>query len=212
MPDDEELSSAGRMRFQDGSTTPREPTLAEQKAREQALRRQEEATRAQAAADEKSRKKRKRILIGAGVTVGLVAVIAVGYAVVQDDDDVDARCVEDDSELVVDDANCVTPAAQGVYSHGGSYPIFIGANGRQYHYHYGSNTPVGSRVSGGTTVVPRYGTKIKTLSGKTTVLGSGNTSYSSPSPSPGGTSAGTPDNSNVSRGGLGVSNSGSSGS
>jgi isoaspartyl peptidase/L-asparaginase-like protein (Ntn-hydrolase superfamily) len=63
----------GSMRFQDGTTTPREPTLAERKAREQAERRQADAERQAADDAERSRKKRKRILIGAGATVGVVA-------------------------------------------------------------------------------------------------------------------------------------------
>ena len=70
----------GSMSYQDPSTTrPRPPTLAEQKAREQAERRRQAAAAQEAEAAEKSRVKRKRILIGAGVTVGVVAVIAVNY-------------------------------------------------------------------------------------------------------------------------------------
>jgi hypothetical protein len=69
----------GRMRFQDDSTTPREPTLAERRAREVAERRAEEAERREVEDQERSARKRKRILIGAGVTVGVVALIAVGY-------------------------------------------------------------------------------------------------------------------------------------
>jgi hypothetical protein len=180
----------GNMRFQDETTRPREPTLAERKAREQAERRQQEA-QAQAEADaERSRTRRKRILIGAGVTVGLVAVIAIGYAVAQPDDEVAARCI-DESGVVVDDANCVTPAASNShYNGGGFYPIFIGAGGAQYHYNYGGSGSVGQPVSGGTTTVPRDSTKVTTSSGKTV---SGSSSGSS-----------------VSRGGLGSSSSGSS--
>jgi hypothetical protein len=182
----------GNMRFQDETTRPREPTLAERKAREQAERRQQEA-QAQAEADaERSRTRRKRILIGAGVTVGLVAVIAIGYAIAQPDDEVAARCV-DDSGVVVDDSNCVTPAASSgnYHSGGGFYPIFIGAGGAQYHYNYGGSGSLGQPVSGGTTTVPRDTTKVTTSSGKT-VSGSSSSGSS------------------VSRGGLGSSSSGSS--
>ncbi|MCY7343282.1 MAG: hypothetical protein LH603_15990, partial [Pseudonocardia sp.] len=70
MADDDDQ---GSMRFQDGTTTPREPTLAERRAREQAARREEEAARVQAQAQERSKRTRKRVLIGAGVTVGVVA-------------------------------------------------------------------------------------------------------------------------------------------
>ena len=184
------------MRFQDETTRPREPRLAERKAREQAERRQQEAA-AQAKADaERSRTRRKRILIGAGATVGLVAVIAIGYAIAQPDEEVTAHCV-DDSGVVVDDANCVTPAASSSHYGGGFYPIFIGAGGAQYHYNYGGNGSIGQPVSGGTTTVPRDTTRVTTASGKSV-------SGSSVSGSSGG-SSGT-----VSRGGLGSSSSGSS--
>jgi hypothetical protein len=180
----------GSMRFQDETSRPREPTLAERKAREQAERRQREAAEQAEADAERSRTRRKRILMGAGATVGLVAVIAIGYAIAQPDDEVSARCV-DDSGVVVDDSNCVTPAASssGYHSGGGFYPIFIGAGGAQYHYNYGGSGSVGQPVSGGTTTVPRDSTKVTTSSGKT-VSGSSNSS--------------------VSRGGLGSSSSGSS--
>ncbi len=183
---------AGSMRFQDETTRPREPTLAERKAREQAERRQREAAEQAEANAERSRTRRKRILIGAGATVGLVAVIAIGYSIAQPDDEVAARCV-DESGVVVDDSNCVTPAASSSpYYGGGVYPVFIGAGGRQYHYNYGGSGSLGQPVSGGTTTVPRDSTKVTTSSGKT-VSGSSNSSSSS-----------------VSRGGLGSSSSGSS--
>jgi hypothetical protein len=190
--DDERPSAPpqGSMRFQDETSQPREPTLAERKAREQAERRQREAAEQAEADAQRSRTRRKRILIGAGATVGLVAVIAIGYAIAQPDEDVSARCV-DDSGVVVDDSNCVTPAASssGYHSGGGFYPIFIGAGGAQYHYNYGGSGTIGQPVSGGTTTVPRDTTHVTTSSGK----------------SVSGSSSGT-----VSRGGLGSSSSGSS--
>jgi len=187
--DDERPSAPpqGSMRFQDETSRPREPTLAERKAREQAERRQREAAEQAEADAERSRTRRKRILIGAGVTVGLVAVIAIGYSIAQPDDEVSARCV-DDSGVVVDESNCVTPAASssGYHSGGGFYPIFIGAGGAQYHYNYGGSGSVGQPVSGGTTTVPRDSTKVTTVSGKNVSV------------------------SKVTRGGLGWSSSGSS--
>lgn len=174
------------MRFQDETSRPREPTLAERKAREQAERRQREAAEQAEADAQRSRTRRKRILIGAGATVGLVAVIAIGYAIAQPDEDVSARCV-DDSGVVVDDSNCVTPAASSSHYYGaGAYPIFIGGGGRQYHYNYGGSGSVGQPVSGGTTTVPRDSTKVTTVSGKNVSV------------------------SKVTRGGLGSSSSGSS--
>ena len=183
----------GRMRYQDESTTPREPTLAERRAREVAARRAEEAERQEAEEQERSKRKRKRILIGTGVTVGVVALIAVGYSVVQSDDEVQAQCVDEEG-VIVDDSNCVTPASSsgGYYGGygGGVYPIFIGGGGRQYHYTYGGSGSIGQRVQGGTTTVPREGTRVTTSSGKTVANPSGSSS--------------------VSRGGLGVSRGSSS--
>jgi hypothetical protein len=180
----------GRMRFQDETTQPREPTLAERRAREQAARRAEEAARRARAEEERSRKKRKRILVGAGVTVGVVALVAVGYAAAQPEDEVVAQCVDEQTNLVVEDSNCITPAASsGSYYGGGFYPIFIGTGGRQYRYNYGGSGTIGQPVQGGTATVPREGTRVTTSSGR-------------PVASPSGSS--------VSRGGLGVSGSGSS--
>lgn len=163
----------GRMSFQDESTAPREPTLGEQRARQQAERRRLEEASAKHTADLARNKKRKRILIGTGVTVGVVAVIAIGYAIANAGDDVEARCV-DASGVVVDDNNCVTPASaggnynNGGYYGGGLYPIFIGAGGGQYHYNYGGSGGVGQVASGGTTVVPKDSSTVKSgTSGKT---------------------------------------------
>ena len=196
--DDERPSTPpqGSMRFQDETSRPREPTLAERKAREQAERRQQEAAEQAEADAQRSRTRRKRILIGAGATVGLVAVIAIGYAIAQPDEDVTARCV-DDSGVVVDDSNCVTPAASSssYHSGGGLYPIFIGAGGAQYHYNYGGSGSVGQPVSGGTTTVSRNSTRVSTPSGKSVSVGGSDSSGSK---------------SSVSRGGLGSSSSGSS--
>ena len=183
-----EEGSRGRMRFQDETTTPREPTLAERRAREVAARRAE-AERREAEERERSARKRKRMLVGAGVTVGVVALIAVGYTVVQSDEAVQAQCVDEEG-VIVDDSNCVTPAASsGAHYGGGFYPIFIGGGGRQYHYTYGGSGSIGQKVQGGTTTVPREGTRVTTSSGKTVA---------------------NPSGSSVSRGGLGVSRGSSS--
>lgn len=195
--DEDERPQAGRMRFQDESTTPREPTLAERRARELAARREQEAEQQRTADAERSRRTRKRVLVGAGVTVGVVALIAVGYAVAQPDEEVKAQCVDDESGVVVDDSNCVTPAStDGTYSGGGVfYPIFLGLGGRQYRYNYGGTGGLGQPVQGGTSTVPKEGTRVTTTSGKSVTV----------------TSTGS---GSVSRGGLGVGrgSSGSSGS
>lgn len=193
MSDEQERPEPGSMRFQDGSTTPREPTLAERRAREQAQRRQQAAARQAVDDDGRAKRKRSRILVGAGVTVGIVAVIAVGYAVAQPDEEVRAQCVDEDTQEIVDDSNCVTPVANDTYYGAGGYPIFIGGGGRQYHYNYGGTGTVGQRVSGGTTVVPSDGTRVRSSSGRDVP--------------PRASSSGSD---SVSRGGLGVSGGSSS--
>jgi hypothetical protein len=197
------------MRFQDETTTPREPTLAERRAREQARRRAEEAERA--AEEEAGRKKRvrKRVLIGSGVTVGLVAVVAIGYALAAPEEEVQAQCVDEESGVIVDDSNCVTPAANPTYhGGGGGYFIFLGSGGRQYRYNYGGSGALGQPVSGGTASAPKDGVTVRSSSGRVLSGGSssGGTSAGSGSSS-GGSTAGSP---SVSRGGLGVNGTGSS--
>jgi hypothetical protein len=183
---DDERDTPGAMRFQDGSTTPREPSLAERRAREQALRREEDARRQAEQDAERTTVRRRRILVGTGVTVGVVALIAVGYSAAQPRETVTAQCVDDETGEIVPDDNCVTPRASG----GGFYPIFIGGGGRQYRYNYNGTGQIGQTVQGGTSSVPRDGTRVTTSSGRDI--------------SPRASSSG------VSRGGLGVSGSGSS--
>jgi hypothetical protein len=134
-------------------------------------------------------------MAGAGVTVGVVALIAVGYSLAQPDEEVQAQCVDEDG-IIVDEANCVTPATgSSTTYYGGSpgfYPIFIGAGGRQYHYNYGGSGGFGDRVSGGTTTVPRDGTTVRTTSGRTATVSTSS-----------GTSVSKSGSSSVSRGGLG---------
>jgi hypothetical protein len=161
----------GRIRQQDENTTPREPTLAERRARERVERRRREEAERQAADEAAGRKKRKRILVGAGVTVGVVALIAIGYSAAAPEDEVQANCV-DENGVIVDDSNCATPAPNQTYTGGGGFaffPIFIGGGGRQYHYNYGGTGTIGQTVSGGTTTVPKDGTPVRTSSGSSTV-------------------------------------------
>jgi hypothetical protein len=217
VPDDDEAGDdrsgqqpTGRMRFQDESTTPREPTLAERRAREQAARRAQEEERQRQDDEQRSRKKRKRILVGAGVTVGVVALIAVGYAVAQPDEEVQAQCVDEETRLVVDDSNCVTPASSNntYYGGGGFYPIFIGGLGRQYHYNYGGTGAIGQPVAGGTTVVPRDGTRVRTPAGSKTVT-RGGLGVSSSSSSSSGSKVGSGSSGGSSSSGSGGKSSGS---
>jgi hypothetical protein len=197
------------MRFQDETTTPREPTLAERRAREQARKRAEEAERAAEQDEARKKRVRKRVLVGAGVTVGVVAVIAIGYALAAPDDEVEAQCVDEESGVVVDDANCVTPAANPTYHGGGGYFIYVGDGGRQYRYNYGGTGVLGQRVSGGTSIAPKDGVTVRTPSGRTL---SGGSSSTPPRVSDSGSSSGSGStgSGSVSRGGLGVSGGDSS--
>ena len=198
-PVDPELESAesatrrrGRVRQQDESTTPREPTLAERRARERAERRRLAEEEQRAEDEAKGRKKRKRVFIGAGVTVGIVALIAVGYAVAQPEEEIEAQCVDEETGVIVDDSNCAVPASNNTYYGGGGfYPIFLGLGGRQYHYNYGGSGTIGQPVAGGTTTVPKDGTRVRTSSGSSTVTRGGlGVSKSSTGSSVGGSSSG----------------------
>jgi len=163
-PDTPDQPRRGQLRYQDpANAKPRPPSLAEQRARQVAEREAQERELAQQADAERKRKLKRRLLIGGGVTVGLVAIVSIWYAVSAQADDVTAYCVADD-DVVNEDNNC---DENYVRSHGGYYGggfFFIG--GRQYHYHYGGNpTPIGQRISGGSTVRPQ-GANITTRSGK----------------------------------------------
>ena len=187
--------SRGRVRYQDPATTkPREPTVAEQRARREAQRRERAQRDAAEAAAQRKKKIRKRVLVGGGVAVGVVALVAIVYAA-SAPDEVEAQCV-DPQGVVVPDENCGGSQQGGYYNSSGVFvPIFIGGFGNQYHYNYGSRSPVGTVASGGTTAPPASGTSVR----------SGTTGSSLGSTSSSGT---------VSRGGLGVggSSSGTSGS
>jgi len=153
----------GQVRYQDPATAhPRPPSLAEQRARQVADRKAEEVELAETAAAERKRKLRRRLLIGSGVTVGVVAIVSIWYAASRPKE-VTAYCVADD-DVVNDDSYCDEQyvSGSGGYHSGGFF--FIG--GRQYHYYYGGNpTPLGQRVSGGSTVLPQ-GKAVTTRSGK----------------------------------------------
>lgn len=181
-PGDDAPTTPGRIRRQDESTAPREPTLAESRAREQKIRADREAVRLQEARS----KKNKRLLIGGGATVGVVALIAAVYAASSSGDEgqtVEARCV-DENQVVVPDENCGgQPDSQGNVSNGGGFafvPIFLGG-GRQYHYNYGGTGGVGQVARGGSVSAPPAGATVRS-----------------------GTSGST-----ISRGGLGVNSGGS---
>ncbi|WP_106964952.1 hypothetical protein [Amycolatopsis orientalis] len=165
----EEPKKPGSMRFQDANTQPRQPSVAEQRARKQALADQERerqaAVAAREAADAKAATKRK-ILIGSGVTVGLVGLVATFYTIAKPKE-VTAVCTTSDG-VIQDDRYCDESYA---VSHGGHYSggfWFIplpGGGYSQYHYNYGGTGNVGQRVSGGTYTAPSGNTNVSTKSG-----------------------------------------------
>ncbi|WP_020668901.1 hypothetical protein [Amycolatopsis nigrescens] len=167
----EQQPQRGSMRFQDAeSATRREPSVAEQRARRKALQEEEEREIAQAAADRKSATKRK-ILIGSGVTVGLVGLVATYYTVAQPEN-VQASCTDGNDIVVQNDDYCDEAY---VTSHGGHVsggfmflPLFMG--GGQYRYNYGGTGAVGSRVSGGSFDKPANA-NVTTKSGKSVQRG-----------------------------------------
>lgn len=188
-------SSRGRVRYQDPeTTTPREPTVAEQRARREAEKRRQAQDAAAVAAEERRRKNRKRALIGGGVAVGLVAIVAISYAASSGDDEVSAQCTDRNTGAVVPDENCGTQQGGYTDANGTFVPLFIplgGFGGNQYRYNYGTNAPVGTVPRGGSVTPPANGTSLR----------SGTT---------GGNLGSATGSGSVSRGGLGVG--GSSGS
>jgi hypothetical protein len=180
----------GAIRWQDASTSrPRQPTVAEARQRDKARKARELATRF---AEEQERQselraaQRRKVLMGSVAAVGLVGAVALGYSVLNDNDEVSATCVRDGTNQVVPDSYCSTGNA-------GSGGTFIYA-GSPYRYYYGgNNTGVGSTARGGTIELPK-GTTGKTSSGSSISRGGGS------------------DGSSISRGGFGSSSHGSSGS
>ncbi|WP_208025694.1 hypothetical protein [Amycolatopsis acidicola] len=173
----EDQPARGSMRFQDpDNTTPREPTLAEQRARRKAEQEERERIEAQEVARQEAERKagtRRKVLIGSGVTVGLVGVVAAWY-VVGKPDEVSAVCT-DANGVVQNDEYCDDSY---IASHGGHYdsgtglwiiPYGVGAG--QYRYNYGGTGTVGTPVSGGTYTKPSSNTSVKTSSGKTVQRG-----------------------------------------
>jgi hypothetical protein len=156
-----EYPSGGSVRYQDAATTrPRPLTVGEARARDKAIRKQQEIEEARLAAEAK-RQKRNRRLMGGAAAVGVVGVVAgFGYWALSPSH-VTAQCVRDDPNgqpVIVPDSYCSGHTA-------GLNGFFFYA-GHQYRYYYGSSGTVGSRPVGGTTVEPK-GATITTKSGTT---------------------------------------------
>ncbi|MEV5719972.1 hypothetical protein AB0L41_39310 [Amycolatopsis mediterranei] len=161
----------GSMRFQDSNTRPKEPSLAEQRARQQALVQEERDEELARQADAKAATRRK-ILIGSGVTVGLVGLVATFYTVAKPTE-VTAVCT-DSNGVVQNDDNC---DENYVTSHGGYHSggfLFLpipGGGYNSYRYNYGGQGVVGQRVSGGTYDAPSSRSNVNTKSGKSVQRG-----------------------------------------
>jgi hypothetical protein len=158
----------GSVRYQDAETaTRREPTLAEKRAMRRALEEEEERQKTVEEAERKSLA-RRRLMIGAGVTVGVVATVALWYAA--SPSEVTANCVDNSSALSRDENICSESyvTSHGGYSSGGFFflPIPGGGGYQQYHYTYGGSVSNG-RVTGGSTAAPSGHTTIKSTSGQT---------------------------------------------
>ncbi|SEP49460.1 hypothetical protein [Amycolatopsis saalfeldensis] len=171
----EEPAQRGSMRFQDGSTQPREPSLAEQRARRQAIADQErEEQEAQAAALVAGRKAatKRKILIGSGVVVGLAGLVGTFYTVARPTNTT-AVCT-DASGVVQPDENCDESyvSSHHGYSSGGFWFIPLPGGGfSQYRYNYGGTGNIGQRVSGGSFSAPSGNTNVSTKSGKSVQRG-----------------------------------------
>lgn len=158
----------GSIRWQDsGTAQPRQPTVAEARQRDKnrkAREAAEEFAREQERQTEQRAASRRKVLMGTVAVVGLVGAVALGYQLLNTDDEVSATCVRDGTNEVVSDNYC----SSGNVGSGGLF-IFAGS---PYRYYYGgSNGGVGTTARGGTLELPR-GTVGKTTSGKTTSGGS----------------------------------------
>ena len=160
----------GSMRFQDSNTRPKQPSVAEQRARQQALKQEERDEELARQADAKSATRRK-ILIGSGVTVGLVGLVATFYSVAKTEN-VTAVCTDSNGVVQNDDYcddNYVT--SHGGYHSGGFLFLPIPGGYNSYRYNYGGSGTIGQHVSGGSYDPPSSRTSVNTKSGKSVQRG-----------------------------------------
>jgi len=175
-PQPQQPTQRGSMRFQDENTAPRQPSLGEQRARRQALIEEQEREEAEARNAEIAQRKastKRKILVGSGVTVGLVGLVATYYTVAKPAE-VTASCTNQNGIVVADDNNCdeAYVTTHGGYSSGGFLfvPIFGGSGYNSYRYNYGGQGVVGSPVSGGSYTAPSNA-NVTTKSGKSVQRG-----------------------------------------
>lgn len=158
----------GTMRFQDAeTTTPRPPTLAEQRARIQA----ENQLAEEQAVVEARALRRRRVMIGGGVTVGVVAVVGAWYLLASPKT-VTAQCTVasgSGTDTIVTDQNCdpnYATAHHGYVNNGFIFLPLVGGGYQQYHYYYGGSGSIGQRATGGSFTAPANA-NVRTPSGKT---------------------------------------------
>ncbi|HEY0805406.1 MAG TPA: hypothetical protein VGD84_10085 [Pseudonocardiaceae bacterium] len=159
---------SGTMRFQDENTAPRPPSVAEQRARREA---EEELAARQALAEGRAAG-RRRVMIGAGVTVGVAALVGAWYLLATPQT-VTASCTVagtgSDADTVVADQNCdpnYATSQGGHISNGFVFIPLIGGGFRQYHYYYGGTGAIGQRATGGSFTAPSNAT-VRTGTGQT---------------------------------------------
>jgi hypothetical protein len=166
----------GSMRFQDENTTAKQPSVGEQRARRQAFIEQEEREEAERQAAEVAKRKsefKRKVLIGGGVTVGLVGLVATYYGVAQPKE-VTASCTDANGVVVADDNNCdeAYVTSHNGYSSGGFLFLPIGGGGyNSYRYNYGGTGAVGQRVAGGSYTAPSNANVTSKTSGKSVQRG-----------------------------------------
>lgn len=177
-------SPQGRIHYQDpGTATPREPTMAERKARERAQRRQDDAERAEQAEAARKSNNRRKVMIGSGVTVGVVALVASFYSAATYSQEANAStqyCAGVDGQPVAEQEKFCDP--KYVQENGGSYnpgtgmfimPFLMPSGGIGQHTYRHGYTPggaappsVGSPVSSPNFNKPTD-SNVKTKSGNT---------------------------------------------
>lgn len=158
----------GRVQRQEpGVTRPRQPSVAEARARDKSRKQAREAERAAAEAAAAKKRTRNRVLIGGAAVVGVAALVGGGYLAylaLSAPDDVTASCIrveEDGDEVVVEDSYCGTGRPGYV---GDTSSVVLLAGWPQYRYYYGGTATIGSKPTGGTTVKPKNA-QITTKSG-----------------------------------------------
>jgi hypothetical protein len=141
----------GSVREQGADTVPKPPSPAAARRRLIA----QDAREHKQAEDARHRKIRKRVMIGSGVAVGVVAIAAIAYWS-SPGGTTNAHCVDTNDQ----------PVAASYCDNGSHVGSFFFFGGSQYHYYYGGSVSPSGRYGGGSLAAPKSGA-IKTDSGNT---------------------------------------------